>query len=222
MLVAPVAVAAVHDTTEYTLSYTETAGVSGVSVGVSGISSWGSFGPPDSLFFRWALEDQASSIQFGAGTDTRTVLLPDFTLTAKAGYQFTNLGFSTAGTYAVFASDPNTAAGSAAFSGLISPSTQMGDSVSVSAPPSSGGLWNIDTLATVPTYTSLTFSDGSLVLTSVVTGVGASSMIVFDPSNAPGFYFQVTAVPEASEWAMMLAGLGVVGLVARRRRALAT
>ena len=28
----------------------------------------------------------------------------------------------------------------------------------------------------------------------------------------------VVAVPEASEWAMMLAGLGVVGLIARRRR----
>ena len=29
----------------------------------------------------------------------------------------------------------------------------------------------------------------------------------------------LTPVPEASEWAMMLAGLGVVGLIARRRRA---
>lgn len=33
-----------------------------------------------------------------------------------------------------------------------------------------------------------------------------------------GFKFQVAAVPEPSEWAMMLAGLGAVGWVASRRR----
>ena len=30
---------------------------------------------------------------------------------------------------------------------------------------------------------------------------------------------QITAVPEPSEWALMLSGLGLMGFVARRRRA---
>jgi hypothetical protein len=38
-------------------------------------------------------------------------------------------------------------------------------------------------------------------------------------SNNSGFYeVTVAAIPEPHEWAMMLAGLGLVGLVARRRR----
>jgi len=36
--------------------------------------------------------------------------------------------------------------------------------------------------------------------------------------NAGGISLNVAAVPEPGEWAMMLAGLGVVGLIAKRRR----
>lgn len=37
--------------------------------------------------------------------------------------------------------------------------------------------------------------------------------------GAGAFTLQVTAIPEASTWAMMLAGVGAVGFMARRRRA---
>lgn len=60
-------------------------------------------------------------------------------------------------------------------------------------------------------------NSGSLLtfqLLSTGTPVGNITSVVYDPA-----LINVSAVPEASEWMMMMAGLGVLGVLARRRKA---
>jgi len=57
------------------------------------------------------------------------------------------------------------------------------------------------------TFPSLSGGNYTFVYTGTATG-----------SNGGGYLASVAAVPEAQEWAMMLAGLGLVALVATRRR----
>jgi hypothetical protein len=79
----------------------------------------------------------------------------------------------------------------------------------VSAPASQHG-WlttTIDFTATEP-VTLLSFS-------SLIAGQTGNGGMLIDA-------VQITPVPEAHEWAMMLAGLGVIGTVAGRRRRLAS
>ncbi len=59
-------------------------------------------------------------------------------------------------------------------------------------------------------------NSGSLLtfqLLSTGSPVGNISSVVYDPT-----LINVSAVPEASEWMMMVAGLGVLGALARRRK----
>jgi Protein of unknown function (DUF642)/PEP-CTERM motif len=78
--------------------------------------------------------------------------------------------------------------------------------------------------------TPATYSAGNVSPNTVFfTGNGNVATLTFSstgiapPSNGAGGSvidnIVVTAVPEPGEWAMMMAGLGVVGLIARRRRA---
>lgn len=57
---------------------------------------------------------------------------------------------------------------------------------------------------------------------TVPSGGSTVSFYIFDPlitDNIEGVSLLVSVVPEASAWAMLIAGFGLVGLVARRRRA---
>ncbi len=75
-----------------------------------------------------------------------------------------------------------------------------------------------------PTYSLYLFDGGAAGIASLnydtlgvakgngLAGPGLSHASLFLPAGLP-----VTAVPEASSWAMMLAGLGMLGFVARRR-----
>ncbi|MEQ6340322.1 MAG: PEP-CTERM sorting domain-containing protein [Gammaproteobacteria bacterium] len=49
-------------------------------------------------------------------------------------------------------------------------------------------------------------------------GAGVAFNVLYNPHDVT---LQVAAVPEAETWVMMLAGLGLVGFVARRRNTLA-
>jgi hypothetical protein len=80
-------------------------------------------------------------------------------------------------------------------------------------------IWNVSTVGGVTTYTSTNFSaiyNGVAVAPDAILGLG----MVDGPF--PGFsanFNMATAVPEASTYGMMLAGLGLVGFAVRRRNA---
>ena len=76
------------------------------------------------------------------------------------------------------------------------------------------GTSNLDALFTTATYVFTGSGSPTEILFSVVTVTGDSEDALLDNVS-------VTAVPEAATWALMIAGFGIVGTAARRRRALA-
>jgi hypothetical protein len=72
--------------------------------------------------------------------------------------------------------------------------------------------------------------DQSMTVVQQLTGATAASPVAFNVLSGPNgdYTFKMTStgllefvipVPEADSYAMLLAGLGVIGLVARRRKA---
>jgi hypothetical protein len=68
----------------------------------------------------------------------------------------------------------------------------------------------------VGSFESLEVIGGKLSL-SVAGGIYAS--IISQPQNAMEFSFTAAPVPEPESWALLMAGLGLIGYAARRRSA---
>ncbi len=83
------------------------------------------------------------------------------------------------------------------------------------AATSCGGPGCLNVFSTQPQEMLLTIENR---LSASTTGANTQGFIE-KKLGAGAFTLQVTAVPEASTWVMMLAGLGAVGFVASRRRA---
>jgi hypothetical protein len=166
-----------------------------------------------------------------AGSNNSSTTSAAWTLTAGAGYQITSMYLSAGGNYAV------TGAGSVTHSlSLTDGATTVISSNILSGAP--GGSWfdatqGISYLSGVSSVnatlgvkltaarnggfgnSSATFGldDGGFI------GVGAfNNQLGFEAYLGPTLFVQVSPVPEPGEWAMMLAGLGVVSMIARRRR----
>lgn len=75
----------------------------------------------------------------------------------------------------------------------------------------SNGTTNISALFSPP----LTFTAGTTYYAFVAGGTVKAGNLLTDPSVS--YTLSVGAVPEPGEWAMMIAGLGVIGLLRRRR-----
>lgn len=194
----------------YTLSYDET-------TVLGELAGWGGGG---SLFsFAWAIPSSVQVASTGPLV-TASFDLPSFTITANPGWTlsgdvkaflgnlvFTEVGGATTGilAYADVAVDGGPAS---SWSGGV------GWTASLAGPGYLQGYFG-DT-ATVPVghFTSLTVSNASIVLSA--TG-GAFSSIVAQPQNRLEISLFAAAVPEPEGYAMLLAGLAVVGWVVRRR-----
>jgi hypothetical protein len=168
----------------------------------------------------------ATTTTGSAGASVSTSILASWGLTASTYYRITGLQFSAGGSFA-------------ALNGSVQHSTSFTTSIPGSLLVSSGtsaasntiGNWSSTTgLQTLSPVSSIANVDLSVALRAQRNAVfSTSSIIGLDDSGVGGFggesfrgptlYVSVSAVPEPGEWAMMIAGLGVVGLIARRRRA---
>jgi len=206
----------VHETNEYTVTYDDDS-----FFGI--ISSWG--GDGSTANFTWSFPKDVSgnplaSVQITNGSVTSPYVLGSFTLQAKAGYVLQNLNSTAGGAFAKFSD----AAVSATMSGSLAfddgPSTSMVPLPTFSPALGSIGLWTVDTInASGDHYTKVVVSGVTYTL-SANASVGSFAGILGDPDKGPKFSFGVAAapVPEPETYALMLAGLGLVGLAARRRK----
>jgi hypothetical protein len=165
----------------------------------------------------------------------------NWSLTAQAGYQIDSLRFEAGGNYVV--GGVSQSAGSPGYvahqvslnvgAGVVSSALST---VNAIVNTDFGGDWSNSTpVVMTGGVTSLTSVDLDVLLrANFVTNLYTGRTVItgFDDQNAgggsesflgPTLYVtlsQVSPVPEPAEWAMMLAGLGMVGVVSRRRRSL--
>lgn len=194
-----------------TLTYDDATDFGGLSGSSSSSWGWG---------FEWTVPNTAQVSSFGP-LQTLAVQLPSFTLTANAGYTLTgvlsgflgNLAYTEVGgaTTGILAYADISVNGGPAVSwngGL--PWTLTGGGAGFNLGYFAGTLSQ-----TLGDYQSVTISNASIVLSA--TG-GSFSAISANPQNKLKIEFQAAAVPEPETYALLLAGLGVVGFLARRRQ----
>ena len=196
----------------YTVSYDETTAGFGYLAGAS-------FGGGGWTSINWAIDPvvQASS----STTTLATFTLPNFTITANPGYTLSGPITFTLGniSYAEFG---NTAATSITATGSLTidanptitlPATPM---TKVVTSPVFG--YFADT-ATLPygAFGTLSVTGGSMTLGRTASGTSFAA-IGAQNQNVYKVEFYTKAVPEPETYALMLAGLGLVGWMARRRQ----
>lgn len=206
----PASALVVQDNGSYTLSYDD-------SSDLGGLSSW--FTSSNSAGFQWNFNDAIKVVSVGGALEMRSVSLPSFTVTANAGWTlsdlhafigklaFTEVGGSTTGILAY--ADVEIDGMDYSISGALI------DWVATDAGPSHNIGYFASSALLPLTFSTLSVSNASLVLSAADGDFGS---ILATDQNKLEISFNVTAVPEPETYAMLLAGLGVVGWVAAKRR----
>ena len=171
--------------------------------------------------FEWSLQAAVQVQSFAQGSITATFAIPDFTITANPGWMLSGALNSTLGNVTYFEAGP-----------AASTSLAAGATVTVDANPAV--VLPVAPLPKVPSgvntgwfagatsfpaggFSSLSITGGQLVLTANA-GAGSFAAITGQPQNKLSFAFTANPVPEPETYALLLAGLGIVGAVARRRQ----
>ncbi|MFZ2973243.1 MAG: PEP-CTERM sorting domain-containing protein [Ferribacterium limneticum] len=197
----------------YTVSYDDST--------IFGGPTFNSSGGAGSVGFGWSIPDSVNASS--SGLPITLFQLPDFTISAKAGWSLSgaftasigNLIFVEAGGLTGV-----TAGGSVSVDGA--PSIAFGGgldrTVTISAPELTVGYFS--GAATVPlgSFSTLLVTGGTLHLLTDGGPLGGFATIAAQPQNTLSFGFVAAPVPEPESYAMLLAGLAVVGSMARRRR----
>jgi hypothetical protein len=213
---APAQVVNVYD--QYSVSYDDTSIFGGISF---------SFGGGSQVGFGWNIPTSVSVVSVDTLVTTTTSFdLPSFTVTANEGYTLSGDigGFIGNLVYTQFGSAAST---SASVSGLLSvdgsSAAPMGGVLVPTATTPYSGYYSANVSQPFPEFTSFSFSDGTITL-KATGGTSGFASITAQPQNVFNVSFNAVAVavpvaiPEPETYALMLAGLGLVGFMARRRK----
>ncbi|MBL8379514.1 MAG: PEP-CTERM sorting domain-containing protein [Burkholderiales bacterium] len=199
---APVSAAtAVFD--QYTVDYDDSTSFSGISF---------SGGGGNLVLFGWSFSPSVSV----TGTGIASFEMPSFTVTRNSGWVLSGDVSVFVGNLSYFELGGVTTAstsGNLSFDGGVPLS--IGGALDKSAPSSPLGYWSrTETLSSPGNFDSMNFSGGVLDLTAEGTAA-----ITANPQNVLRIEFYATAapIPEPGSYIMLLAGLGMIGMMVRRR-----
>lgn len=207
--------AATHNNGGYTITYDESTSFGAIS----GFSMVYVSGLPTEWSFSWQVPTDLALAHNGGAASSVTFALPSFKLTANDGYELRGILTSSLGNI-VYAEFNGATAMSA------DATVRLHGTVDIPLGPTP--------LTKTPTNSFSGFFSGS-VLSAPLTGVqtievknasvtlsataGSFAAITGQTQNQLSFTFHTITVPEPETYAMLLAGLGVMGFVARRRQA---
>lgn len=170
----------------------------------------------------WSLQSAINLTSVGGAAVSATFAIPDFTIKAAPGQVLTGDVVSSIGDIVYFlsgagASASITAKGSASVNGGPAGAVHSVSLDQLATTPSFGVFTGSSVFSGTGTYDSFTISGASITLQASggsFVGIGAQ------PQNKLQFNFatQAAAVPEPETYALLLAGLGVMGFLARRRQ----
>ena len=176
--------------------------------------------------FGWTLPSDIQVISLGGDVAEASFNLPTFTITAKPGWVLSgplhsllgNVVFNEVSSFESDAATSMSASADVSFDGGATES--VGGLVARVITTTSGvvtsGYYRDTAESSHGSFSSLTVSNAVLSLRAEG-GVYAS--IIAQPQNVLEFSITAAPVPEPESWALLMAGLGLVGYVARRRRA---
>jgi hypothetical protein len=195
----------------YSVTYDET------TPGFGSISSWFSAG--STVGFEWSL-DPVINVTSVAGTPaTATFAIPDFTITVNPGYTLSGPLSSSLGNIVYFLNGAGatvslTAVGNYSIDGGPVIAAPLGAVPQTTINPAFGYFAGSSS-APLAGFSSFSVSGASITLNA---SGGTFASIGAQPQNKLKFEFTATPVPEPETYALMLAGLGLVGFLARRRQ----
>lgn len=196
----------------FSVTYDET------TPGFGWITSWFT-GPGGATGFEWSVDPSVNITSLGGAPVSATFAVPDFTISVNPGYALSGPLTSSLGNIIYFQSGVGattsiTAMGSMSIDGGPVVALPVG---ALTQTPSSPSLGFFSGSSSVPLagFNSFAVSGASITLNAAG---GSFAAIGAQSQNKLKFEFTANPVPEPETYALLLAGLGVVGLMARRRQ----
>jgi hypothetical protein len=162
----------------------------------------------------------ASTTTGSGGVNVSSTFLANLGLSTSTYYRITGLKFEAGGNYAALNGSVRhttsfTSSAGNGTSGTTIYTNRIGDWSGTT------GLVSFAPVASTNVNLSVALqAQRNAIASSSIFGLDNSGTLGAGPETfrAPTLYVSISPVPEPGEWAMMIAGLGVVGLIARRRR----
>jgi PEP-CTERM motif len=204
----------------------------------------GEAGTPSGPFggFTHAFEIEAATLADPLWANNPNVIIAEpnfagnYSFTAAAGYVINSIALRGGGNWATGLGGGVSSTASLTANALSAAGAGVFSNAVNNIPFTAGGTWDVQT-STISFLGGVSSVSGNIGFSLNRTGVlsliaglddagilggsllGASFTQSAEAYLAPTILLSVSPIPEPGEWAMMLAGLGVVGAIARRRKA---